>query len=91
MANDIPETTRDNTKKIVGFIAGVSVGSVVKEIIKQNVEKSGFGYIAIPVGTMIIASMASKAASDYTDSKLDSIFEMLEDNDIIQRNEIPTE
>jgi C4-type Zn-finger protein len=92
MSNDI-QPDRELIKNAVGFIAGISVAAVVREALKNNVEKSGFGYITIPIGMLVIGGMASKAAKEHTDGKLDRIFEALERAEIITRVEVeePTE
>lgn len=91
MSSDI-QPDRKRIKNFVGFIAGASTSAVAKEIISNNVEKSGMGRLTIPIGTLIIGSMAAKAARDYTDSKLDNFFEALEKAEIISRvDEEPTE
>ena len=90
MPSDI-QPDRDRIKKFVGLIVGFSTSAVAKQVIFNNVEKSGLGYITIPLGTFIIGSMASKAARDYTDEKLESFFLALEKAEIIERIEDPTE
>lgn len=92
MSNDI-QPDRALIKSVVGFIAGASTSAVAKQIIANNVEKSGMGYITIPIGTLMFGLMANKAAREFTDAKLDKLFEALEKAEIITRVEVeePTE
>ena len=70
-------------KNIVGYVAAGTTGSVAKQLIQQNVAKSGIGYITIPLGTMFVGLIASKVARDYTDGVIDALFDNLIESGII--------
>lgn len=68
------KTKTDHAKTIAKFIVGTSVGFTTGNIIKHNTSTTKRRHKAEAyVGAVVIGTMASEVAEDWTDKKIDQI------------------
>lgn len=67
-------------KKGVGFVVAASVGTVVKDIVRNNyVPESKLQVVKLFVACSVIGSMAAAQARVHTDEKIDKFFVKFEE------------
>lgn len=67
-------------KKGVNLVVGFSVGAIVKRIIQNNADPEGKLQEAETfVACIALGGMVAKAATDYTDDKIDHFFAKFEE------------
>jgi hypothetical protein len=65
----------DYVKKGVGFIAGASVGTVAKDIVRNNyTPETKLQAVKLFVACAVVGGMAAAQARVYTDTKVDKFF-----------------
>jgi len=78
----------DYVKKGVGFIAGASVATVVKDIVRNNyVPETKLQAVKLFVACTVIGGMTAMQAREYTDIQIDKLFEKFEE--VEETPEIP--
>lgn len=71
---------RELTKKIVKYVVGYGTGIVINGIINSNVEPDRIDQkIAVGVASLAIGGVIAEAASDYTDRRIEELFDKFEE------------
>lgn len=61
-------------KLAVRIVVGAGTGSIVNQIIKNNVEvETVIQHVTVPAASFAIGSMVSDLTKDYTDTKIDEM------------------
>ena len=70
----------DYVKKAIGFVAGASVGTVAKDIVRNNyTPENKRQAVQLFVACTVLGGMAAAQARVYTDTKVDHFFAKFED------------
>jgi len=65
-------TPIDITKNVVSFIVGAGTYGIAKTAIKNQVEpETAYQKVTVNASSLVIATMASEATTNWTDQKID--------------------
>lgn len=81
------QPARKWSKRIIASVVGIGTTTIVKQTIANNVQKSGIGYITVPVAGFVISAMFADQTKAYTNRSIDAFFDQLEELGIIEVTE----
>lgn len=77
---DIKNQVKSHVKAISTLVVGYGVGEIMGTVMKDfKPDAKGVRKVFIKIGTLALTGMVIKSVSDYVESEIDDIFEIVEE------------